>query len=479
MANLVRKYKKIPRPVKASLWFTISSILQKGISFITVPIFTRLLTPDQYGLFNVFNSWLSMITIFATLSLASGVFNNGMIRFEHDRDRFTSSMQSLATTSTFIFFVIYLLFRNFWNEIIGLPTLLVLVMFAEIFFTPALGFWSARQRFDYKYGKLVLLTLCISIANPVIGIIAVMATENKGVARILSAALVQICVCGVIYIYNLVKGKQFFQKVYWRYALAFNIPLIPHYLSGTVLSQADRIMINNLSGTDKAGIYSVAYSVAMLMTIVRTSINNSLIPWTYRKLKDQKYSDIGPIANFILVIIGGMVLALIAFAPEVVRILAPEEYYEAIWVIPPVATSVFFMSLYGLFANIEFYFEENIFIMAASIMGAILNIGLNFWLIPIFGYLAAGYTTLVCYVVFCFSHYFFMRKVCKKHISKGIRIYNVKFIILSSVGMLLASALLMTVYNHVLIRYLLVSIIVFVGLVNKNVIIAKLNLIKR
>ena len=73
-------------------------------------------------------------------------------------------------------------------------------------------------------------------------------------------------------------------------------------------------------------------------------------------------------------------MVVIAFAPEVVRILAPNEYFEAIWVIPPLATSVFFIFLYTLFANIEFYYEENKFIMIASIIAAILNIILNIYL---------------------------------------------------------------------------------------------------
>ena len=73
---------------KAALWFTICGFVQKGISFITVPIFTRLLTTEQYGVVSIFYSWESIFIIFCTLNLFSGVFNNGMIKYENDRDGF-------------------------------------------------------------------------------------------------------------------------------------------------------------------------------------------------------------------------------------------------------------------------------------------------------------------------------------------------------------------------------------------------------
>ncbi len=106
-----------------------------------------------------------------------------------------------------------------------------------------------------------------------------------------------------------------------------------------------------------------------------------------------------------------MNLILIAFAPEAISILAPRSYHGAIWVIPPVAASVFFMFLYNLFGNVEFYFEENKFIMIASVLGAVLNIILNYIFVPLCGYIAAGYTTLFCYIVYSLSHYIFMKKV--------------------------------------------------------------------
>lgn len=476
--NLLKKYKQLSQPLKASLWFTICSIIQKGISFITVPIFTRLLTTDQYGLFNVYQSWLQITTIFATLNLAAGVFNNGMIKYENDRDRYTSSMQGLSTTVTVIFFIICLIFNDFWQKATQLPLILLFAMFAEMLVVPSFNYWAARQRFEFKYRKLVTLTILVAVLNPIIGIISVLSVENKGIARILSATIVQVCIYAVLYFYNILKGKNFFEKKYWKFALAFNLPLIPHYLSMIVLSQSDRIMINYFCGTGAAGIYSVAFSVAMVMNIVTQGINSSFIPWTYQKLRDHQYKEIGEISNYLLIIVGITIILLVTFAPEIIKIMATQEYYAAIWIIPAVALNTYFTFLYSLFANIEFYFEENIFIAIASIISAIVNVVLNAIFIQKFGYIAAGYTSLFCYMIYSISHYVFMRKVSKKHIN-GEKIYNQRFILFFSVGLFITSMLLMMIYNYPILRYIVIAIIICILGIKRKLIIDKIKLIRK
>ena len=82
--------------------------------------------------------------------------------------------------------------------------------------------------------------------------------------------------------------------------------LIPYFLSTTVLNQADRIMINNMVGSAEAGIYSVAYAIAMLMLLVNTAISDAFVPWMFRRLKNKEYKDIEPVTNKILVLVAAM-----------------------------------------------------------------------------------------------------------------------------------------------------------------------------
>ena len=80
----------------------------------------------------------------------------------------------------------------------------------------------------------------------------------------------------------MIKGKTFFSRRYWSYALKFNVPLLPHYLSLTLLSSSDRIMISNMVGAEEAGIYNLAYSISMIMSMFNTALLQSIEPWIYR-----------------------------------------------------------------------------------------------------------------------------------------------------------------------------------------------------
>lgn len=232
----------------------------------------------------------------------------------------------------------------------------------------------------------------------------------------------------------------------------YNLPLIPHYLSQTVLSSADRIMIKDMVGEGEAGIYSLAYSISLIMTLFSTALMQTISPFIYQKIKDNKIYEISNVAYISLIFIAVVNLILILFAPEIIKIFAPKEYYEAIWVIPPVAMSVFFMYSYDLFAKFAFYYEKTTLIMSASVVGAILNLILNHIFIGIYGYIAAGYTTLVCYLIYTLFHYILMNAVCKKY-SDGIRPYRTKVLLMITIPFLLCGFLLLTTYSYPFIRH--------------------------
>ncbi len=461
--NLIEKYKSISVKVRASFWFLICSFLQKGISVITTPIFTRLLSTEEYGNYNDFDSWLKIITIFVSLHLYSGVYTQGMIRFSEDRRRFSSSIQGLTLLLAVSWTVIYLLFMKYWNNLFDLTTVQMLAMLVMIWATSAFNLWAGEQRVEYKYQKLVIATLIVSIAKPVIGIIFVKNAEDKVTARILGLMLVELVCYTGFFIVQMIRGKQFCSKKYWKHALMFNLPLLPHYLSQTVLNSSDRIMIKRMVGPSEAGIYSLAYSISQIMTLFNTALSQTLSPWIYQKIKEKKAQDIPRIGYLSLGIIAVANLALIAVAPEVVYIFAPEEYREAIWVIPPVAMSVLLMFSYDLFAKFQFYFEKTTFVMIASIIGAGLNVILNFICIKQFGYLAAGYTTLFCYIIYVTMHYIFMKKMCNDYLD-GVRVYNTKLLVVLFIGFLTLGFLLMLTYNYPVIRYscIVVAIIVLI-----------------
>lgn len=463
------RYRSFPAGAKASIWFVFCSILQKGIQFITVPIFTRTLSTEQYGQFTLYQSWLNIITIFASLMLYSSVFNNGMLKYGKQKDRFISSLQGLSTTCTVLLFFVYLLGADFWDTLLGLPRIVMLSMFVEMLFYPALQYWSMRQRYEFKYRALVAVTLAISVLNPLLGLLAVYATEEKGIARILSVSLLNAGIGLLFYIHNFFKGKLFFAREYWKFALGFNLPLIPHFLSTVIFSQSDRIMIEKMFGATPMAIYSLAYSLGVVMSIVYTAITDSLVPWIYQKCQANAYDQIGHLATRITILVALITLVPIAMAPELVAIMGTEEYAPAMWGVPPVAVASYLSFLCTLFSSIEFYFEKSKFVMVASCSSALVNIILNFLLMNLFGYLAAAYTTSICYLILALAHYYFMKSAFRENVGTG-SVYNIKSICLITLALVLAAAVMMLLYPVAVIRYAFVAVLLVVSVIKRKTI---------
>ena len=464
MNKVFQKYRTMSVQVRASFWFLICSFLQKGISSLTTPIFTRLLTTDEYGQYNAFNSWLSIITIFVTLNLFYGVYTQGLVKFEDERKVYSSSLQGLTLTLCLAWTGIYLLFRGFWNSRFSLTTVQMLAMLVMIWATAVFNFWAAEQRVTYSYRRLVLLTLLVSAAKPAVGIFFVLHADDKVTARILGLALVEIVAYTGLFFVQMARGRVFYSAKIWRYALMFNLPLIPHYLSQTVLSSADRIMIRDMAGGSQTGIYSLAYQLSLIMTLFNTALSQTLSPWIYQKIKADRAGEVSQVAFLALGLIAGANLLLMLLAPEAVAVFAPAAYYDAIYVIPPVSMSVFFMFSYDLFAKFEFYFEKTFFIMAASVSGALLNIITNYIFIQRYGYYAAGYTTLFCYLVYAAGHYLMMNRVCDEYLH-GERPFPARAYWLMAAAFTVCGFLLLFTYRSRILRYgmlLVAAVLLFV-----------------
>lgn len=450
--EILNKYRNLPKPAKASMWFVISNVVLKGISFITLPIFSRLLTTEEYGITSVYQSWVTLVSILTTLTIWGGVFNVGMVKYAQRREEVISSFQGLAIFITGLFLVISIPFLNYLAAVFGISELLIICMYIEIIAQIPFNLWSAQQRYDYEYKKLIAITFITAILNPVIGYFAVINSIHKPEARIITWCIIQFMIGFILFIVNQKKGKRFFNKELWSYGAKFNIVLIPHYLSAQVLNQADRIMINYICGGAAAGIYSVAYNFSMLLTLVINGINASFTPYIYQCVSTGKTGNLRKYTTGIVAFVAGIDLLCICLIPDIFKFMLPHSYYEAIWVIPPVTAAAFFLFLYPLFGSIEFYFEEKKYVTYASCIGAVANIVLNYFFITWFGFLAAAYTTLFCYICFSICHYYFMCKILRKKNFKQ-NLYDIKALTLISVILLISMFLLLCLYNHYLARW--------------------------
>ena len=476
--NIVKYYKNLTVQAKAALWFTVCSILQNGVHLITMPLYTRMLTTEQYGLSTLYFSWLDIVIIFSSLRLSAGVFNNGMVHFSDQRDKFQSSMLGLSTVSGIVCLLIYFIFSKFWDNFFSLPHILSIGMFLYCIFYPALSYWTARQRYEYKYIGFTVVTIGFVIITSIASIAFIAFAEDKGTMKIIGYTFASILFTLFFYIFILFKGKCFYDKDYWIYALKFNLPLLPHYLSMIILNQSDRIMIANMCGEAQAAIYGVAYHIGKIALIFNSAITASFTPWIYEKLKSKDYKNVSNVSTSLFLLILFMVFCIILLGPEVIFFFSTSEYMEAIYVIPPIAASVFFMFVYNQVSTVEFYYGKSKYIMIASILGALLNILLNNWGIRAFGFIAAAYTSLFCYILFALSHFLLMKKLCDANKIKTTLFSSRKILILSGF-VLLFSALANILYKFLWLRYFVLLVIFVIFLKNKDRIISLLKTIRK
>ena len=457
MNKILDKKKNVPIGVKSAAVYTLASVFSKGLAIITVPIFTRIMSTSEIGVVNLYNSWHSMLNAVVTLSLTSGGYSAALKEFGKERDQYQSSVLSLTSFVALIVALIYIICPSFWNGLTGLSTDLMVLMLIGFFVAPAYDFWLARQRYEYKYklaGSLTAITALLASLCAVMIVLHMNAKELSDVAngRLYASNIVSYIVYGILWFIIIFRGKTFFNKEYWKFSLQLSIPLIGYALAAQVLNVSDRMMISRMVDNSAVGIYSTLYTVSSISLLVWSAINASFIPYLYQNIE----SDKNEIKKYSLLLMGAyaIVAALLTFfAPEIVRTLATEEYYEAIYIMPPIAGGVFLTCVSNMYSNIMIYYKKTQYIMYASIAAAATNVVLNYFCIAKFGYMAAAYTTLVAYIVLALGEAVCAHVVCKKERGANYEVYNDK-----AVGLMAVMAILLCLsgliwYQYAVLRY--------------------------
>ena len=450
LRKLIKKYSNMSVVMRASMVYLLVSVLQKGLGFITSPIYTRMLSSAEFGIVNVFLSMEQLIGTIAMFCLSAGCFDIGMQDYKRDRDSFCFSLLVLSNSITIVTGVILFAGYSFFGSYIEVSRHLLLLMFVIFLTQPAFLFWTRKERFEYNYRIPGILTAVSSVLSCVSAIICIsIFSDNKVDARLFGQYAPLIILYIVFWFYLAKRARFRIKKEYIKFAFLFNLPLIPHYLSSYVLNASDRLMIDSLVGHSQAGYYSLAYSVSALVTIIWTAINSSMVPYILDKYEKKEYSKANSFVLPILVFFSVACLVFILVAPELIGILGTDEYKEAMYVIPPVIAGCFFQALYYVFTNVLYYLKKPRIVMYASVISAVLNIVLNYFCIQLFGYIAAGYTTLICFALQAIVDYGIVKRIM------GMSVYNGRFLFLLSLVVIIVSLLCNLLYSFIVVRYVI------------------------
>ncbi len=471
MIKLASKIKKIPVEVKSATVYTFSTLFSRGLAIITVPIFTRLMSTSQIGIVNLYNSWYSMISAIATLSLTSGGYVVALREYENDRNGYQSSVLSLTSIIAVLLAITYFVNPTFWSRVLGLPKGLIVLMLIGFLFAPARDFWLARQRYEYKYKLSGIVMMGSALLASVLSILVVVKLSKIDVTivaegRLYSNYIIIYGVSAVIWIYTFFKGRTFVDKEYWKLSLALSLPLVGYSISSQILTVSDRMMISQMVDNSAVGIYSTLYTVSSLSLLVWQAVHSSFVPYIFRNIEKDN-SGIKRVSAQLMTFYAVVAILMTFLAPEIVKILATKEYYEAIYIMPPIAAGVFFTSFANLYSDIAVYYKKTKYVMYPAIIAAVSNLVLNYIFINLYGYMAAAYTTLFSYILFALFQGIWARKICKEHEIKTGTIYNDKFMIMLAIITTAISLIGILFYRHTFLRYcaivILGVIIVFVG----------------
>ena len=375
--KLMRVYHKIPLSAKASLWFLFANVFQKAVMVIFTPIFTRVMTTEEFSKYAVFQSWEAIFTVFATLNISSYATAKALVDIKKDqgKDQFIVSAEMLTVILTAFTCGLYLMARLFFGKLTSLPIPIMVFMFCDIIFVAIYNFWSQFERYYLRYRALVVLSVIIGLMSPLIAFFLIYFSDEAGVykgwARIVSVVLINGIIGVCLFWVNLKRSRYHLTVKYWKYCISYCLPLIPHFMAAAFLQKASQLFVDNYSGSNASGIFSLANSLALMMMVFNDSLTKTLVPWTYKKLADKQYGEINYPIIMSLVMIGVLDLMMCLVAPEIVVIFADSAYKDAVYAIPPLVGVCFFGFLYNAYTNIEYYYNETKYVSFASVIAGI------------------------------------------------------------------------------------------------------------
>lgn len=376
-----------------------SEVLSKALGFLSIPILTRLLSTADYGIINVYISYVSIFLIVLTLNSGASISRY----YYENKDNFKDFVGTTIIFNIICFIITFFVILIFKEEISSLLSIDNKMLFF-IYITVILRFVMyiyiqimVPQKKSKEVSLIKVVTRYITFFVSVILIYNL--NTDKYLGKIYAEVLVRILLSGYI-IYLLKDYIELNVKLnFVKYTLIYSVPLMLYNLGSIILAQFDRIMINKILNSSDAGLYSLAYNIGMLLMILIVSFETALSPYYYDFFKSNDYDKLNSLVKraFSLILIGA--LFLIYFSKEIIFILADEKFYSASNIIPIIVASYIFFSCFLFYSRYFHFTKKTYYLSINSVIAVFLNIFLNKYLLPIYGYEVAAYTTLISYFV--------------------------------------------------------------------------------
>lgn len=393
----------------ASLFYILSNIINKAIAFITVPIFTRLLTPNEYGTYTTYLSWVNLLMCIVGLSMGQSL-RSASTDFKHTLNDYIASVYLLSFIDLLLTFGVVTIFIKYFNFAISLQMFILCIWHSYMRFI--VNVYEVKYMMELNFVKRSALLAMPNICISFIAVLLIQLFETHKEFGLIYSYVVVYSVIGISYFTRTLKNSHnIFSKKYWLYALSFSIPLLLNALSNVLLANSDQIMITFFRGSDETAIYALTYSMGMVPQAVYLALQNIWIPWFTQKVSHSAFNEINTYVKSYISISTGITCVIMLISPEILQIMAPSSYWGGKTIIPPIMLSSFVIFLYAISVDAEYYYKQTKVIAFNTVIAAIINVLLNAFFIPKYGGIGAACTTFFSYSVSMILHIRAMKKI--------------------------------------------------------------------
>lgn len=407
--------------VKNSALYLLSNIVIKAASFFLLPLYTHLVSPEDYGFVYVVSSFTNFMSIFLLFSLQSVI---SRFYFECHTEQEIKTFYSNITTMVFLgsSLIILLLFcfSNSLATLLALPVkylyIALLISYFSIFYNLILSLLYVKQ--DAK--KVSYTSIALGIIGILVQLFMVLYMEDKTMA-LTGSMLINAVLSFVIFV---VYSVPYFTRprfiksdlhLYIKYAFS----QWPSDVCVWLIHASDRLLINKFQGAHDTGIYGMGSNFSQIPTMLFHSVNKAYSPYvfdTFKKHEEEHnypYKEIQKSSYIVISCVALLVTMLSLFSGEIVSLLS-SRFEEASLIIPLVLIASFVDCVRMIFMYPMAYKIEYVKIKTIIwILSAIINLALNLWLIPIYSMYGACIASIVSFTLSCIVLMFFSNKAIK------------------------------------------------------------------
>lgn len=372
--------------------FTVFEIVNKAIPFLMLPILTRFLTPNDYGLISIFIVFTSFFTIFIGLS-GHGAINANYFKISKERlAAYISNVILILSFSLIIILAITLLFGERIFLAFDLPIewqfAAVFTSFCQYLTLINLTLWVAEQK-PANHGIYQISQTSI---YALISITAVVFLDLEWVGH-LSGLVISSGLFGIVSIYFLyLRGYLHlkFRRLYLKDFLLFSLPLVPHQFGDWLRIQADKLLLISILGVAATGGFSVAQQIAFIMLIIITSLNKSLYPVLFKILsaKPDEAKKRSVVKASYLLGIGVTIVCMlgVALTPLIYPYLLGDDFQNSIIITQLILVAMIFEAYYYIVVNYIFFHKRTKVLALITFSMSMVHISLSFIFVAIFNF---------------------------------------------------------------------------------------------